>query len=345
MVVYNHLPDVPSLEAALAAVDRLVLVDNHSSPEVREALEAFAHRFPQKCRLVALTENAGLSRAYNAVVRDLRAEGIHWLHFFDHDATFTERYFRETHRVWQQLLARGLPVGVVVPIVTDDPTYQHRRLGFRREWSRLQSTMTSGILTNVGVFSGLGGFDERLFVDAVDLDFTSRANRAGAGVFLVNRVLIVQQFGAPPDDERLPTRIANFLMRLRSFVRVGIGNSNMLRTRLFTYPPARQQRLYAALRWIISERYPWRNQARLTYVLDKIEELYGRHFVRFLVAPSADVAAIGVGSGISVGPAGPTPGDDWPASSPQRSGGTTTPSTSHTTPSADRSVVSVWDRI
>lgn len=288
VAVYNHVPDLRSLEVALQCTEKLVLIDNGSRADVVAELRKFQARFPDRCQLVESDQNLGLSKAFNRAVARLRAEGIHWLYFLDHDASFTERFFLETRTTWASLEAQGERVGVVVPIVTDDPSLLDERLGFHRSYSFLQSTMTSGILTNVEVFYALGGFDERLFVEAVDLDFTSRVNAAGYRVCLVNRVLIVQQFGLPPDDNRFPTRAANFLMRLRSFVRVGIGNSNMLRTRLFSYPPARQQRLYAALRWIISERYPWRNQARLTYVLDKLEEFYGRHFVRFTALASAE---------------------------------------------------------
>jgi len=279
MVVYNHLPDFAALETAIRHCDSLWLIDNASRPEVREELERFRSRFPERCTLILNDTNLGLSKAYNRAVERLTREGFHWLYFLDHDACFGDDFFTETRAAWSRLESRGEKVGVVVPIVTDDPRYLGSSAGFRRQFSFLQNTMTSGILTNVDVFAALGGFDERLFVEVVDFDFTSRANRAGYRVCLLNRVLIVQQFGDTPHGSSDAIRFAESLLRIRSFVRVGIGNSNMLRTRLSSFPPARLARLYGALRWIVDQGYPWRHQARVTYVLDRVEELYIRWFV------------------------------------------------------------------
>jgi len=278
MVVYNHLPDFTALEAALRHSDSLVLIDNASASEVREELERFRSRFPEKCALILNDTNLGLSKAYNSAVERLTRDGFHWLYLLDHDACFADDFFTATRDAWTRLESQGENVGVVVPIVTDDPRYLGSSAGFRRQFSFLQTTMTSGILTNVDVFAKLGGFDERLFVEAADLDFTSRANRAGYRVCLLNRVLIVQQFGETPHGSRDAIRLAESLLRIRSFVRVGIGNSNMLRTHLSSFPPTRLARLYAALRWIVDQGYPWRHQARVTYVLDRVEELYIRWF-------------------------------------------------------------------
>ena len=279
MVIYNHIPDVPTLETAIRHSDELVLIDNGSRPEVRSQLVEFQSRFPERCRVILNEKNLGLSQGYNRAIEQLATEGFYWLYFLDHDARFDDRFYTETRAAWDTLESRGVKVGVVVPMVTDDPKYLGNRAGFRREFSFLQNTMTSGILTNMDVFTTLKGFDERLFVEVVDLDFTSRAGLAGYKVCLLHRVLIVQTFGERPEGARDAIRLAEFLLRMRSFVRIGIGNSNMLRTRLSSFPPARLQRLYASLRWIWQGEYPWRHQARVTYVLDRIEELYIRWFV------------------------------------------------------------------
>ena len=150
----------------------------------------------------------------------------------------------------------------------------NRTLGLRRLYGELRTTMTSGILTNMSVFDAVGGFDERLFVEAADLDFTSRVAQAGYRVCIVNRVLIVQQFGLSPDPTLAPVRFGDRLIRFRSLVRVGIGNSNEFRTKLFYYPNHRHAGHLRTLRWIIRQGYPWKNLVRLSYVLTILEHLY-----------------------------------------------------------------------
>ncbi len=280
MVVYNHVPDRASLEAAVHHSDGLVLIDNGSSQEVRDALVRFRSDFPDRVRLRFHDENLGLSRAYNQAIRELVTDGYYWFYLLDHDARFGGEFFTQTRAAWSLLESSGVRVGVVVPIVTDDPRYLGGRAGFRRSFSFLQNTMTSGILTNADVFGAVGGFEERLFVEVVDFDFTSRAHRLGYRNCLVNRVLIVQEFGEPVPGRSQAVRVAEFLLRMRGFARVGIGNSNMLRTHLAHYPPGRLRRLYASLRWIVAQGHPWRAQARFTIVLDRLEEWYIRILLR-----------------------------------------------------------------
>lgn len=297
MVVYNHRPDVPSLETALRHVDRLVLIDNGSHPEVRAALAGFASRFPGRVLVWENGANLGLSKAYNRALAGLKELGVEWVYFLDHDATFGDRFFEETRNAWTDLERGGARVGIVVPIATDDPRLANSTLGFRRALSDLRTTMTSGILTRMEVFDAVGGFDERFFVEAADLDFTSRVAQAGYRVCVVNRVLIVQQFGLSPNPALTPVRIGDRLIRFRSRVRVGIGNSNEYRTRLFYYPNHRHAGHLRILRWIIRQGYPWANLVRLSYYLTVLEHLYVAKFTglpRAALGPRT--AALGAGS-------------------------------------------------
>lgn len=289
MVVYNHRPDVPSLEVAVANSDRVILVDNGSRPEIVQALRDFAGRFPDQVEVVENGANLGLSKAYNGVIGPLGAEGFDWLYFLDHDATFGAALFAESKRTWSVLEAAGDRVGVVVPIATDDPRLAGTNLGLRTPISELRSTITSGILTRFEVFRSVGGFDERLFTEAADLDFTSRVGQTGRRIVMLKRVLLVQQFGLSPDPHLGSVRLGDRLIRFRSLIRVGIGNSNMYRTKLFYYPERRHEAHLRTLRWIVDQGYPWKNLVRLAYWLTVLEHLY---VARFAGSPAEDVPGL-----------------------------------------------------
>jgi GT2 family glycosyltransferase len=280
MAVYNHRPDVPSLEVAVAHSDLLLLIDNGSDSEVRASLHQFADRHPGHARVLENGANLGLSKAYNLALADLKKQGVYWVYFLDHDATFGPAFFEETRAAWENLERNGSRMGVVVPLATDDPDVKDTSLGLRRRYSDLRSTITSGILTNLDVFESVHGFDERLFVEAADLDYTSRVAQTGRRVCMINRVLIVQEFGLSPDPQLASVRLGDRLIRLRSLVRVAIGNSNMYRTKLFYYPDPRHAAHLVTLRWIIRQKYPWANLVRLAYYLTVLEHLYVAKFAR-----------------------------------------------------------------
>ena len=280
MAVYNHRPDVASLEVAVRHADRLLLIDNGSAPDVRGALREFAARFPERVSVLENEANLGLSRAYNQAIGRLRSEGIRWLYFLDHDATFGPGLFEESRRLWSDLERDGQRVGVVVPLATDDPALRDTDLGLRHRYSEVRSTITSGILTRLDVLDAVGGFDERLFVEAADLDYTSRVAQRGYRVVTLHRVLLVQDFGLSPDPKLGAVRFGDRLIRFRSLVRVGIGNSNMYRTKLFYYPEARHAAHVRTLRWIIDQKYPWKNLVRLALYLTILEHLYVEQFAQ-----------------------------------------------------------------
>lgn len=278
MVVYDHCPDFVSLETAVHHTDRVLLVDNGSRPDIRRSLAEFASRFPDRVTILENGTNLGLSKAYNRALAELKKLGIHWVYFLDHDAIFGAQLFEDTRSAWTHLEGQGSRMGVVAPIVTDDPLLANHDIGIRRTYSDLRTTLTSGIFTNLEVFNAVGGFDERLFVEAADLDLTSRIAQAGYRLCALNRVLIVQQFGMSPNPALATVRFGDRLIRFRSLVRVAIGNSNEYRTKLFYYPDNRHANHLRTLRWIIDQGYPWRNLVRLAYYLTILEHRYVARF-------------------------------------------------------------------
>jgi hypothetical protein len=280
MLVYNHIPSFAALESSLGHVDYVVLIDNASRPDVRAALRQFCSRYPTQCILIQNESNLGISKAYNQAVARLVSQGIYWVYFADHDAYFEEPFFIETRKAWRTLEGRGVAVGMVVPIVTDDPALFNTTLGFRRPYSSVASAITSGILTNVDVFAKLGGFDETFFVEAADFDLTNRVRHAGYRICLVNRALILQQFEQTPDPDLTSARIAAPFVRFRSLVRVGIGNANIFRTSLSYYSEARRADLYGNLGSLVQRGGSLRTHALLVYALDKLEEVYVTRFAR-----------------------------------------------------------------
>jgi glycosyltransferase involved in cell wall biosynthesis len=243
MLVYNHAPDPDSLTRALNQVDCLVLIDNHSRPGVVATLREFAQSNPTRTVLIENDTNLGISRAYNRAVELVRGQGIQWVYFLDHDAVFGESLLVETRALWDRLVAEGRTPGLVVPIVTDDPSCLGTNLGIREQYSPVRSAITSGMLTTVDILASLGGFDERMFCEQVDLELSMRMRAHHLDVVRLNKVLILQKFEEKP---RMAGRLSRFMNRLvgyRSRVRIAMDNANIYRTTSSVYSNARQKDL------------------------------------------------------------------------------------------------------
>ena len=252
MVVYNHLPSFESLTLALNSVDYVLLMDNGSSPPVLEAMESFASPWNGRCIVLRNGSNLGISRAYNRAFQILRDIGVHWIFMADHDALFSTDYFRKSRQVWS-MASESCSPGVVVPIVADDPSIMGSALGLDRPYSMVSSTITSGIMTNMDVIDSVNGFDERFFVEAADLDLTTRIRNAGYSLIRYNRVDIIQTFEVPVSSVGEIQKVLNSVITFRSVVRIKINNCNIFRTHLSRYNDARRRDLMRNFRTIFND--------------------------------------------------------------------------------------------
>lgn len=250
VLVYNHVPDRESLTRALGQVDHIILIDNHSNPDVVGQLRRFRDAHTEQCILVENDENKGISRAYNDAIRCLVGREVCWLHFLDHDAIFDEKLFVETRALWISLSQRGIPVGIVAPIVTDDPRVRDSHLWLKDDYSSLRMAITSGMLISREVFAALGGFDEQMFSDTMDFELSMRAWSRGLTVVRLNHVLIVQEFEEKPRAGAPLLSFLDRLVRLRSEMRIAIGNGNIHRTTLSVYTEPRQRDLVRSFEYV-----------------------------------------------------------------------------------------------
>lgn len=273
VLTYQRLPCFNSLIKAMNSVDIVTLVDNGSQPEILSQLRKFTQAHSGKCILIENNCNLGIPRAYNLAVPRLMDLGFYWYFFLDHDATFDESLFTEAGRAWNDAANSGVPVGVVVPLVSDDPSTVQSKLRLKSQYSSIRSTITSGILLNYDVFTAVHGFDEGVFLDGADFDLTIRIRRSGLSIVRVNRVLIIQDFGNKPFLSGLAGRVLDLSIRVRSFLRVAIGNANAFRTRANVYPLSRQRSMAAGLRHLSRALPRMRVELRIVKALIDAERI------------------------------------------------------------------------
>ena len=276
MTIYNYRPDVGSIDVALRHVDYVIFIDNSSDSSVSEYVDDLVAQRVDKCVLIRLGRNLGLSRAYNLAIDRAKGLGATMVFLVDHDAILSEDLFIHSNELWSLLTERGVKLGGIVPIVSDDRTLLNRGIGLRRRFFTVSSTITSGLFTSVDVMGAVGGFDEKLFVEGADFELTSRMRLQGWKLYCINKVLIVQDFEKPIVNDRFPTWFGCKLTRFRSIVRVGIGNCNIFRTNLSTYNETRWSELSSTLMKLKESQVGV--MASVIYVLDRLEATYIRHY-------------------------------------------------------------------
>lgn len=195
-VVVTHRPDLAVLAELLAVlapqVGRIVLVDN-ASPD--PAFRNFCAGHPE-VQLLALPENRGLAHALNAGIERARSlAGIACVLLMDQDSVPSPGMVQALGVALAKLATQG-KIAAVGPCFRDVrefaaapfvrirfPFNRRLRCDGRCAEIRCDFLITSGCLVPLAVLDAVGGMDDALFIDNVDLDWCFRASAAGYALY------------------------------------------------------------------------------------------------------------------------------------------------------------------
>lgn len=209
-VTYN--PDLTLLDAQLRQLpaDALrVVVDNASSPDLREPLRALCEA--HGVVFIANAENLGLATGLNIGARKALelAPDLAYLLLLDQDTEPGPDGVQSLVKAYETVLERGDPPGCAGPRMVDAHTgLQH---GFhcmtRWRWLRQFPSATqtepvllanlngSGTLIPAHIYRELGGLDDALFIDHVDTEWSFRVLAGGYALYGMPQVGFVHRMG------------------------------------------------------------------------------------------------------------------------------------------------------
>jgi rhamnosyltransferase len=208
-VLVSYRPDVDALRAALAAtrpqVGTLVVVDN-GSPGIDAVLAG------TDAVVLRQDGNVGLARAQNVGIEWAREKGCSHVLILDQDSAPGPGMVEQLLAAWHRLSATQR-VGAVGPRFRDPR--EHRDAPFvkvafpmsRKLWCdpanpdiECDFLISSGVLIPMTVLDDVGGMDDGLFIDNVDLDWSFRARARGYLLYGICAATMQHRLG----DERQP---------------------------------------------------------------------------------------------------------------------------------------------
>jgi len=205
-VVVTYHPDETVMEnvnAIAAECACVVIVDNGSPAAVQAAFAGLP-----RVEVIALGENRGVAAALNVGARHALKLGFSWMATFDQDS----RPMPGMMAALRETAERNPPASVVAPRIVESGVgaadYRwvrpHPRAGwlFQRvtcgesDLPAVTMAITSGSLIELATWEKLGGFDEDLFIDYVDIDYCLRVRRAGRAVAVSAGAKLLHKLGA-----------------------------------------------------------------------------------------------------------------------------------------------------
>jgi rhamnosyltransferase len=184
VVSFNGLrKTVETLDALIGKVDYVHVVDNASHFESLELLDGMARS--GSVSLERLSRNEGVGYALNCGVRAARRLGCDWLLTMDQDSRVDDNMLQ----AYKNAILRSPDLVCLTPNVLVNGRGPHNTSG------PVDFAITSGNLIRMDVFDSIGAFDEKLFIDGVDLDFSLRVRHAGKQIIRVEDAILYHELG------------------------------------------------------------------------------------------------------------------------------------------------------
>jgi len=205
-VVVTYRPDPAELAVVLrrlaSQVSRLLVIDNGSGSN----LDLLPGGLPAQATLLRNAENEGLAAAYNRAIAWARARECRFLLLMDQDSLVDEGMVAALADAYTEMAVKA-KVAAVGPCFIDAHTGRQApfvRIGFPLnkksycspgERVECDFLISSGSLIPLDVIDAIGGMDETLFIDNVDLEWCFRARRSGFRLYGIGSARMQHRLG------------------------------------------------------------------------------------------------------------------------------------------------------
>jgi|SRR5665648_1256998 len=191
IVLYN--PDIDRLienyKAISKQVDDVILVDNNSN-NFNEIIFKFNNI--SNVTILRNEENKGIAAALNQICEEAKKLKYDWVYLLDQDSISSPTIINSYSRyVSNENLALTTPY-IIDTNKTNFKEYQNLKLS---GISVVNWAITAGSLVRLDVWEKIGQFDEELFIDTVDIDYSIRLKINGYQQYRVNSEYILQEVG------------------------------------------------------------------------------------------------------------------------------------------------------
>lgn len=184
VVLYNPTnEDIENINSYLKDVDILYVLDN--SPKRNDK------RLPEnkKIQYIFNDNNLGISIPLNMAAQMARDNNYKWLLTMDQDTSFDNEVLKKMKERIEKMDCNN--IGIVTP-------WHNTKLNIKKSKEKIEhplDVMTSGNLLNLEIHQKIGGFQEDLFIDGVDIEYCLKLAKNGYKITRFNDLEIKHNLG------------------------------------------------------------------------------------------------------------------------------------------------------
>lgn len=195
VVCYNGLDDLLKTVNALdGKVGHVNIVDNGSTAETLKVLKTLEGK--NNFSVTYLKDNEGIGFALNAGVYKAEEMGYSWLLTMDQDSIVDN----EMISAFCKAINNNDSLSCLAPSISifgQESSFN----SLQNKDNEISYAITSGNLVRLSIYKKIGFYNEKLFIDCVDFDFSLRVRTMGFNINLVTDAKLYHQLG---EEHKVP---------------------------------------------------------------------------------------------------------------------------------------------
>lgn len=181
-----------TVDALHGKVGHINIVDNASAVETLNVLNSLENR--SNISVTYLSENKGIGFALNSGMQKAIQMGYNWLLTMDQDSVVDHEMIPE--------FCKAINKDVTLCCLAPSINVFDKENSFNSKQNKdgtIDYAITSGNLVRLSVFKTIGKYNEELFIDCVDFDFSLRVREAGFKIHIVPTARLYHELGEEHD--------------------------------------------------------------------------------------------------------------------------------------------------
>ena len=186
VVLYNFNIDKINLiiKEYCEKVEYIILVDNGSTniTKLKDKVKK-----NDKIIIIENNENKGVAKALNQLLEEAYTRKMDYLLTLDQDS------FLKYQDLLKMTTYMKDNIAIICPEIIDMNKKKNKFL--KKEYEQVDRCITSGSLMNLKACSKIGKFDEKMFIDYVDFDYSKRAQLKGNKILKIKGCFLKHEIG------------------------------------------------------------------------------------------------------------------------------------------------------
>lgn len=190
IVTYNPEASIVDNIRKIASFSYKVVVVDNASYNISSLLNTLKNEINNIC-IIENHSNLGIAKALNIGIKYALQFAPNWIFTFDQDSLPSDDFLSAYNIALSSLSVDK--VGLLSCCFSDAPCPAPKNISVKKK----HTIITSGCLHNTDIFSKVGFYNESLFIDCVDFDYSLRVAKAGFSTYRISQCLLLHHLGNP----------------------------------------------------------------------------------------------------------------------------------------------------